>query len=425
MTRLRGALILLAAAAATPQPQFFRYERAVSVTGTSAQTSQTCAVVDGGVFADAAAGLADVRLYRGTGSAAQETPYVVREAAPVEQQQHEIAPLNLGRKGPHTTFEAAMPEGRYSDVELDISAKDFIATVAVTGADSESGREGTELGLFTIFDLTAQKLGRSMVLHLPESDLKYLYFSIDGAVKPEDVHGVAVERVPAEQQYVTLADTNQVTRNGKETVATFKVPAHVPVERIEFVVGATPANFSRDVTVKAVAVPTTPVRTDEEPPQPEESTGNLLRVHGMHGGHQIDEEHLTVDAPWDGFGDAATTWTVTIDNGDDPPLAIAAVRLEMAERTLCFDAAPGAKYTLFYGDAALSAPRYDYATLFAPDKNPAVAQLGPEEQNPDYRSRPDERPFTEKHPGLLWVALILVVGVLGGVALRTARETKA
>jgi hypothetical protein len=33
------------------------------------------------------------------------------------------------------------------------------------------------------------------------------------------------------------------------------------------------------------------------------------------------------------------------------------------------------------------------------------------------------RPFTERHPGLLWAALILVVLVLGGVALRTARES--
>jgi hypothetical protein len=42
--------------------------------------------------------------------------------------------------------------------------------------------------------------------------------------------------------------------------------------------------------------------------------------------------------------------------------------------------------------------------------------------NPQYRARPDARPFTEKHPGLLWAALVLVVGVLGFVALRTAKQ---
>jgi hypothetical protein len=418
MKHLRGALILLAATAATPQPQYFRYERPLTVTPAGAGSSQTCAVVDGGVFAHAAPGLADLRLYRD----ATETPYAIRKEAAAETTQPEIQPLNLGHKGAHTTFEAVMPEGRYSDVDLDVAAKDFIATVAVTGAQTESGREGTELGMFTIFDLTGQKLGRSTVLHLPESDLKYLYFSIEGAVKPADVRGLSVMRLPARQtQYVTVAETSQVRQEEHSTKVQFSVPAHVPADRVEFAIGDTPKNFSRDVTVKVAAVPTGPLRTDQTPPPPVVAAGNLLRVHGVHGGHQIDDAHLTVDAPWESFGDDATMWTVTIDNGDDAPLSINAVRLEMVERQLCFDAAPGARYTLFYGDAALSAPRYDYAKLFTPEKNPAVAELGPEAANPEFRSRPDERAFTERHPGLLWAGLILVVLVLGVVALRTAK----
>ncbi len=113
-----------------------------------------------------------------------------------------------------------------------------------------------------------------------------------------------------------------------------------------------------------------------------------------------------------------------IDNGDDTPLALQSVRLEMLERTLCFDATPGANYTVYYGDPALAAPRYDYATLFTPEVNAARAALGPEKDNPDYRPRPDERPFTEKHPGLLWAALVLVVVLLGGIALRSAKQVQ-
>jgi hypothetical protein len=375
--------------------------------------------LDAGVFAHAAPGLADVRLYRGT----TETPFVIREAAPVEQKQREIAALNLGKRGAQTTFEAVMPEGRYSDVELDVTAKNFIATVTVTGSQTEGGREGTELGMFTIFDLSGQKLGRSTVLHLPESDFRYLYFAIAGPVKPEDVAGLSVERVPAKQNYVTVADTNRVTQKGHETLVTFRVPANVPVERVEFVVGAEPGNFSRDVTVQ-VSPAAAPKQTDgeTEPLVPVESSGNLLRLHATRDGHRIDEEHLAVGAPWAGFGGAGSTWTVTIDNGDDAPLALTDVRLEMAERRLCFDAGAGASYALYSGDAALAAPRYDYATLFVPEAGAAVASLGAEEANPEYAARPDGRPFTERHPGLLWVALILVVVVLGVVALRTAKE---
>jgi hypothetical protein len=410
----QALMVLLAVAAGAPEIRYFRFEKPIA--GPTARAGQTCVTLDAGVFAQAAPGLADLRFYRDT----TETPYVVREAMPVEQQQPEIAPLNLGKRGAQTTFEAAMPEGRYSDVDLDVTAKNFIATVAVTGSQTEGGREGTELGLFTIFDLSGQRLGRSTVLHLPPSDFRYLYFAIAGPVKPEDVAGLSVERVSEKQTYVTVADTNQVTQKGHTTTVQFKVPANVPVERIEFVVGAELGNFSRDVMVSVTpaAAPT----NESEPLAPVVGSGNLLRVHGTHDGRRIDEEDLTVDAPWGAFGSVASLWTISIDNGDDAPLALTDVRLEMAERKLCFDAAAGAAYTLYFGDGALAAPRYDYATLFVPEANAAQATLGAEKENPEYRARPDRRAFTERHPGLLWVALILVVVVLGAVALRTAKE---
>ncbi|MFY9745439.1 MAG: DUF3999 family protein [Acidobacteriaceae bacterium] len=419
----RAMVLLLAVSAAMPEMRYFRYERPVA--GAGSRAGQTCVALDGGIFAHAAPGMTDVRLYRGTSPENQETPFVIREAAPVEQKQREIAPLNLGKKHSQTTFEAAMPEGRYSDVELDVTAKDFIATVAVTGSQTESGTEGTELGMFTIFDLSAQKLGRSTVLHLPESDFRYLYFAIAGPVKPEDVAGLSVERVPAKQTYVTVADTNRVVEKGHETTVEFRVPANVPVERVEFMMGAEPANFSRDVTVRVEPAVAGKQTTEGEPPAPIESSGNLLRLHATRDGHRIDEEHLAVDAPWTQFSGETSAWTVTIDNGDDAPLKITDVRLEMAERKLCFDAAAGARYALFLGDPALSAPRYDYATLFVPEADAAQATLGPEQANPEYESRPDARAFTERHPALLWVALVLVVVLLGVVAVRTAKETKA
>ena len=102
----------------------------------------------------------------------------------------------------------------------------------------------------------------------------------------------------------------------------------------------------------------------------------------------------------------ATRWTVTIDNGDDAPLALERVRLQMLERKLCFEAEANAHYALFYGDPKLTAPHYDCATLFTPQPDASLTAVGPEQANPAYQPRPDERPFTERHPALLWVALI-------------------
>jgi hypothetical protein len=121
--------------------------------------------------------------------------------------------------------------------------------------------------------------------------------------------------------------------------------------------------------------------------------------------------------------ESAAKWTVTIDNGDDAPLKPEAVRLEMVERSLCFDAVANRQYAVFYGDSALTAPRYDYATLFVAQSDPMAVTAGAESENAAFQQRPDDRPFTEKHPALLWAALIAVVALLGGIALQSARRS--
>jgi hypothetical protein len=200
------------------------------------------------------------------------------------------------------------------------------------------------------------------------------------------------------------------------------VPANVPVDRIAFTPRAAPVNFSRDVSITVAPISQLPATDAAEPAQPVSLFGNLLRLHSVQDGHRIDEERLAIDARDADFGTPAK-WTITIDNGDDMPLMPESVRLEMLERTLCFEAAEKARYTLFYGDPALAAPHYDYATLFTAKTDATQTVAGPEQRNPEYQSRPDERPFTERHPGLLWAALIVVIALLGGIALQSANRT--
>lgn len=411
------ALILLAAPA--PEIRYFQFERPI---GMPAQASgQTCMVVDPAVFAHASAGLADLRLYQG----ATETPYVVHSEVPVLPADLKISPLNLGKSGGQTVFDAEMPAGTYSDIQLEVSSHDFLATVSVTGSQTQDAGSRTKLGSFTIFDLTRQRLGRSTVLHLPESDFRYLHFQIAGPIAPENVTGLSVTRPPKSQpKYATVAGTAQSTLKDRNSVIEFDVPAHTPIDRIVFVPGQNPPNFSRDVQISIAPVQKRPANDGSEPPPPVTGWGNILRVHGMQDGHRIDEERLTVTAPEADFA-ASAKWTITIDNHDDAPIQLTSVRLEMLERNVCFDATAGDAYTLFYGDSALTAPVYDYAALFVLQKDAVAAQLGAEIANPVYQPRPDERPFTEKHPTLLWVALVLVIALLGAVAFRSFKTAPA
>ncbi len=411
------ALIFLASAV-SPEIRYFRYERPIQ--NTPQQAGQACFAVDPELFAHAAPGLADLRLYRN----GAETPYLVQMSAPsATTSERTIEPLNLGERGGQTVFDAAMPGGSYSDLVLKVAGSDFIATVTVNGSQQQTG-PATKIGDYTIFDLTRQRLGRSTVLHLPVSDFRYLHFRIAGPLRPESVSGLSASELPAGQAaYTLVAESAIVTQKDHKSTIEFTVPAHVPVDRVVFVAGAMPANFSRDVTIEARPIVPTPAGDSSEPPRSISSSGNLLRVHTIQDDHRIDQEHLDIDAPQAIF-EAPSRWAATIDNGDNAPLVPASVRLEMVKRTVCFEAG-GDGYTLYYGDSKLSSPRYDLGQFLVGGAAGAAQGIaGPEQPNPKYQSRPDDRPFTEKHPQLLWIALAMVIAVLGAIALRTAKSAR-
>jgi hypothetical protein len=414
-------LLLIASAAPGAELPYFHFERAID--DQSVKQGQGCLVLDAGIFEHAAPQLADLRVYRGT----VETPYAIHIAEPFMPAEERIMPLNLGSRAGQTVFDATMPPGSYSDLQLFVTGQDFIATINVTGSQSQSAGPQTSLGSFTIFDLTLQKLGRSTVVHMPESDFRYLHFRVTGPVPPEAITGLsAMRHSTAQTRYVTVAENSQLEQKGHTSVVEFTVGPHTPVDRVVFVPlaesGPEPATFSREVTVSVTRVAAAAATDADQPPQPATSSGNILRVHRVEDGHRLDEEHLTIDPLMAAF-DKVSKWTITIDNGDDAPLAINSVRLEMLEHDLCFDASADAHYTLLYGDTSLAPPQYDYAQLFVARASAAQLKAGPEEPNPAYKSRPDMRPFTEKHPALLWIALVCVLLLLGGIALRSARHT--
>jgi Protein of unknown function (DUF3999) len=348
---------------------------------------------------------------------------VVHSAVAPAGASQSIAPLNLGERKGKTVFDAEMPAGEYSDLQISVTGQNFLATVAVSGSQTETGPQ-TRIGSYTIFDFTGQKLGRSTVLHLPKSNFRALHFEIAGPLAPSRIEGLSAASAPAsEPKYLVVMGTAHFTQKGRDSVAEFAVPAHVPVERIVFVPPGEPLNFSRDVTVEVTPVSSQNEDATRNSPPPTSAYGSLLRLHRAQDGHRIDEERLDVNPP-QRFFDAPSKWTITVVNGDDAPIQFAGVRLEMLQRELCFEAAPHTSYTLYYGDAVLSSPRYDYARWFALQAGAAVATLGPETANATYQPRPDQRPFTEKHPVLLWLALILVVLLMGFIALRSAKRVE-
>jgi hypothetical protein len=248
----------------------------------------------------------------------------------------------------------------------------------------------------------------------------------------------------AQSLYVTTQRASAFFQRGGQTVAVFEVPVHVPVERISFdLAPGFKGNFSRSVAITAAARP--PVartvgqsepgkRQADEQAQPdiqsdvqtERLTGTILRVHTALAGHELAEESLSVPVAVGSNMQQAATVEVAIDNGDQPPLPLQAIRLEMRERRLCFDASAGWRpdgLRLEYGNADLAAPAYAYATRFEPSAKPVVALLGTEQFNPYYRpAAEDPDSDAKRDPDRILVLLIAALCVLAMVALRAVRR---
>jgi hypothetical protein len=427
-----------------------RYVRTMDV---PAGAGQACVVLDAAIFPHALPSLTDVRIFPlaggGDAAAAHEVPYAITlsEAASEETQAAKVLNLGAGAGG-QIVFDLEMPGRAYTEVSLDLAGRDFVAAATVTGMDSLGARDkATALGEFTLFDLSAQRLSRDTTIRLEETAFRYLHIVLRVAAPglgvkaarfvPAMVQGAEVPPSrEAESIYTTVAETSAIAMVGRESRASFTVPARVPIERVSFVLApGFRGNFNRDVRITAVADAGGDGSAEDDSGRAllrESVRGTILRVHASEEGREIDTEELSVAAILGANLQWAAKVEVAVENGDDTPLPIAAVRLEMRERKLCFDApggagagtSAGAGLALYYGDATLVAPEYDYDRLFVPVRKPLVAVMGPERMNPEYRPLPAaEKPITERHPEV-WVALIGVICVLGVVARRSSRNVE-
>jgi hypothetical protein len=243
-------------------------------------------------------------------------------------------------------------------------------------------------------------------------------------VTPEDIAGVdvLVEREES-PRYMQVAAATGPQRKPHETIYEFAVPANLPLDQLSFTSDDPKAVFSRTADLERYRSSQIAQATSEDAARremPVQSEGITLmrapdakRASASSGAGAI---RLAL-----GGVPYASTVRLTIQNGDDTPLALHGVALQMRERQLCFLRKPNASYVLRYGDPLLGAPQYDLSPIEAAALSVSQSTLGAERALTP-QAATGLRPFTERHPVLLWIALILVVATLGFVALRSARS---
>ena len=424
-----GAL-LLQLAANDPKRTDFRYLREIVLPAVAPGTP-ACVVLDGTLYADAAPALADLRVLGAEGGAALEIPYALT-ISETGSASDPATVLHLAVRGQTVTFDLQMPDRPYSGLVLQLGGRDFQASARVTGLRNPNDPGGTVLGTATLFDLSGKRLGRNTSLPLPESSFPYLHVELAFAPAPGQAHFVAAPalvegaQVPpsreAQELYTPVAETRRLFQRGHESVAGFVLPAHVPVERVSFVLAPGYVdNFSRPVRVLARA---DHARGGQEPAQ-EEVDGEIARVRIGSAGRLLRASTLSVPVLLASNLQSAARVEVAVENGDDPPLKIQSVRLEMQQRKLCF-AVPGMPLALYSGASGLKPPVYDLPQIFRPGQTAAVARLGPETANPAYVAAPRPSPLFEHLPRVAWgksIGLFLVLsGLIWSVAGRRKRR---
>jgi hypothetical protein len=395
-------LLLVFAAPAPPEPAiaYFTNVREIHVGQTD---RQNFFIIDEEIWNHSRSDLGDLRVYDG------ESPvqYSISEhRAGTSSEEAEAKILNLGSVSGHTEFDLDTDGlAAYDRIRIRLDAKDFVVTASVAGSNALGQGSLTQLTPSTLYDFTSEQLGSNTVLKLPPSSFRYLHVKLSGGIRPQRVKGAAIYNLREQQASWTKIGSCAVPQQKpRTTVIVCDVPAKVPLNRILFQVAAAQGNFRRRVGVQSAN-------------GIEEASGEISRVRVNRAGTLVVAEELAVNAK----GGSAQI-TLSVDNEDNPPLEIVGVQPLSLERRVYFDPQGKTTLKLYYGDENLSAPVYDYARFFHLDSSPAEAQLEAAEHNPQYTGRADDRPWSEKHVGILWAAMILAVIALAALAIRGMRS---
>lgn len=388
----------------TPEPSI-SYFTNVRDLRLSQPGSQNYFAVDEEIWSRARPDLADLRIYDGE----SQVQYAFSEQRGGTSSQEVAAKiLNLGSVGGRTEFDLDMFDvstgqiGEYDRIRLSLDAKDFVVTASVAGSNELDAKSATQLPPATLYDFTREELGSNPVLKLPPSSFRYLHVRLSAGISPAQVKSASIYNLQETKAVRTgVGSCSTPSQIARTIVISCNAPLHVPVDRVRFQVDPKQVNFRRAVALSDA--------TDRY-----YGTGEITRVRMNRAGTTIVSEEMDVPIGDRGSGQLM----ITVDNGDNPPLAISGVQLLSVERRLYFDPQGKSLLRLYYGDGKLESPVYDYARFFKADPAAAKAEPGPGSHNPTYRGRPDDRPWSERHKAVLWLAMLLAVVVLAALAIR-------
>ncbi len=404
--------ILGASALPTVLPSAWRSWRYSRTIASGRADALNYVTLDREIFSHSENQLADLRIVDDLG---HELPFEVRSQITPPPQ-----PIRLAA----TLRENSFVPGQFTQVVLDLgertgfhnslrvqtSESDFINWVEVAASD-DAHQWRIVNARAPISRFRRENLDGNQNIRYSENNARYLRVRIQESAHTFEVTGIEVfsspaitSETPAEKgaplTAMLLPDSNSAPSQSQWSVDVGS--ATIPVARFNF--ETTQPEFYRAVRL---------LNSTDQKEWQSAGGGEIHRfvVNGK------TEESLGVPC-YEVWG--PRFWRVEVLNASDTPLSAVRLSLTMPLRFVLFHPGQDRSYRLIYGNFRATAPQYDLARTLHIQANEAMAHLGlgAEDATSNYA---DPRPFTERHPNLLWIALGLAIVLLGYAALRALR----
>ncbi len=115
---------------------------------------------------------------------------------------------------------------------------------------------------------------------------------------------------------------------------------------------------------------------------------------------------------------------IRINNFDDPPLRFTGARVSRLVYFVSFPFKKDEKYALYAGNPNATSPIYDLTHYMKPMREQGIIRADLGSLVPTSIPKEKELPWSEKHQGIIWVALLVVLAGLGFIVYRFARDTR-
>jgi len=374
------------------------------------------------LLAHSAANISDLRILDESGA---EAPYVLRTSISATKAATESWPATIRENSfvPGKYTQLVLDLGVYprfhNAVKLDTPESDYILWIGVDASDdARTWRIVKERAPISSFRHSTTPWEGNQTVNYSENNARYLRVQIREPEKQFPVTRAAVfasslvqKEIVPEQRIMLQGPQSPygATSLGDSAWGFDLGTGQMPVSSLEFTTDQ--VEFYRCVSVTTSA--------DGKQYWDGGTFGEIYRY--MEGSHRVEK----LSVPINNYSFSGNRyWHVEVKNLNDERLSNVKLSVFMVPKLILFRPAAGHSYRLAYGNEKAPPPQYDLErTLHVSATEEAFPDtLANEEENNTYQ---DPRPFSERHPALLWTALALAAVALGYTALRTMRTPPA